>query len=75
MRQQRRLTVGVEPHQRVPQLVFVLGQLRGPVAVTGFDRLGGSAVGKTRRLHAEARALRRNLQAGAERHPVEGAEA
>ena len=75
MRQQRGATVGIEPQQRVPQIVFALGQLRGPVPVTGFDRLGGSAVGKTRRLRAEARALRRNLQAGVECEPVERAEA
>ena len=64
MREQRRLAVAIERHQRVPEIVLGLGQLLRPLLMAGLDRLGGGAVGKSRRLGAEARALGRDLEAG-----------
>jgi hypothetical protein len=75
MREQRRLAVPVESHQLVPEIVFVFGQLLGPLLMAGLDRLGGRAVGESRCLGVEARALGRDFETGPERHPIERTQA
>jgi hypothetical protein len=75
MREQHRLAVAIERHQRLPEIVFVPGQLVCPLLMAGLDRLGRGAIGESRRLGAEARALGQNLEAGARRHSIEGTEA
>ena len=60
MGEQRRLAVAVERHERIPEAVFGLGQLLRPLLVTRLDRLGGNAIGESRRLRAEVDAPRRS---------------
>ncbi len=64
MREQRRLAVAVERHQRVPEIILGLGQLLRPLLMARLDRLGRGGVGESRRLGDEGRALGRDLQAG-----------
>jgi hypothetical protein len=71
MREQRRLAVAVETNQGVPETIFVLGQLLGPLLMAGLDRLRGGTVGEPRSLDAEARALGGDFEAGPGRHPIE----
>src|SRR5215471_14862448 len=54
--------IGVERPQGVPEIIFALGQLLGPLLMAHLDRLGGHGVGEPRRLGAEACALGRNLK-------------
>jgi hypothetical protein len=63
MREQRRLAVAIERHQRVPEIILGLGQLLRPLLMAGLDRVGGGAVGQPRRLGVEGRAFGRDLEA------------
>ena len=73
--EQRCLAVAVERRQRVPQSCRRFRQLLDPLRVPRVDRLGGGGLRQTRRLSAEARMLRRDLQAGVRGVAVEGVEA
>ena len=75
VREQRRLAVAVERRQSVPQIGRRFGQLPAPLGVPRLDRLGRRGVRQARRLGAEARMLRRDLQAGVGRVAVEDLEA
>ena len=75
MREQRRLAVAIESRQSVPQVGWRFGQLPGPLRMSRVDRLGRRGVHQARRLGAETRLLRGDLQAGVGRVAVEDVEA
>ena len=64
MCEQRALIVVTERRQRRPEVGGLFRQLLRPVSVADVDGLGRSGFGEPRRLHAEPRILRGDLQAG-----------
>src|SRR3546814_6215680 len=75
VREQRCAAVAVEGDERVPEVTGVLRQLSGPLRVPALDRLGRRTVVEPWCLRAEARALRRDLQARLGDVAIEGVEA